>query len=550
MTVRYQSFWRAALSASILLCCLPLSFAARAQDISGGGGEGVKRTSASAPRRRARTAQPKPARRGAKGQASSQAKIDSPIDLSKQVETSLELGNTARDSNPPNYYAAERAYKLALELDPEEARAYVGLGNTYFDQKRYADAEAAFRRAAELDPEDADALVALAYVNNALERYAEAEKAATRSLALDKNNYQAHVALGWSHYRRKNYAEAEAAYRSAIGLSPKTPELYSELSQVLMDQGRWRDSEPLLKQAAALEPKDAATQANYGIVLHKLGQLDGAAEAYAQAAQLDPKMSGPHSNLALVHYTRGDFVKAREEWTAAIGLNSTYALDRAGMLVIDRKLAEAQTELEKYTQANGADEDGWLLLGDVKRMLGDDAGARAAYARATQLTPDYTAHARPTIPAPVVARPTPSPAKETSGATTSTTTTTAAVIRPPAGQPATTTSADASSKEPGLRYATSVRTIKATNNPRPTPASGAISITCDPNATLLVEPLSGGEAQKTVLPSSDNVAVFNQLRPGEYRVVAWLDGHEILETRVFVPVNRVVGVKLKLQPKP
>ncbi len=542
MTVRYQCFWRAALSASILLCCLQLSFVAHAQDISGGGGEGVKRTSTSAPRRRTRSAQSKPARRSTKAQSLPQAKID----LSKQVETALDIGNTARDSNPPNYVAAERAYKLALELDAEESRAYVGLGNTYFDQKRYADAEAAFRRAAELDPEDADALVALAYVNNALERYAEAEKAATRARALDKNNYQAHVALGWSHYRRKNYAAAETAYRSAIGLSPKSAELYSELGQVLMDQGRWRDSEPLLKQAAALDPADAATQANYGIVLHKLGQLDLAAAAYVQAAQLDPKMSGAHSNLALVHYTRGDFTKAREEWTAAIGLNSTYPLDRAGLLVIDRKLAEAQAELEKYTQANGADEDGWLLLGDVKRMQGDDAGARAAYARATQLTPDYTAHARPTIPAPVVPKvsATPSPAKETSGATT-----TAAVIKQPAGQPATT-SADASSKEPGLRYATSVRTIKATNNPRPTPASGAISITCDPNATLLVEPLSGGEAQKTIVPSSDNVVVFNQLRPGEYRVVAWLDGHETLETRVFVPVNRVVGVKLKLQPKP
>lgn len=541
MTGSYQCFLRAALAAALLLLSSEISSVATAQDISGGAGEGVKRPSSTAPRRRPRTSQPKTTKRRT---TASQPKVD----LSKQVEAALDLGNTARDSTPPNYDAAERAYKLAMELDPEDARAHVGLGNTYFDQKRYAEAEAAFRRAVELDPEDADAMVALAYVNNALERYAEAERVATRSLALDRNNYAAHVALGWSHYRRKNYTEAESAYRRAIGLSPKTPELYSEFAQVLMEQGRWRDTEPVLHQAATLDPNDAVTQADYGVVLHKLGQLERAAEAYAQAARLDPQFSAPHSNLALVHYTRGDFARAREEWNTAIRLKSTYALDGAGLLVLDRKLAEAQIELEKYTQANGADEDGWLMLGDVRRMQGDDAGAGSAYARATQLAPDYTAHARPTIPAPP--KPSPTPEVKTVAKETGSNNAAAVAVKQPAVQPSVAATETAQPKEPGLRYASSVRSVKPTNNARPTPASGVISITCDPNATLLIEPMAGGEAQMTTVPPSETVVAFNQLRPGEYRVVASLDGHKTLETRVFVAVNKIMSVRLKLQPKP
>ncbi len=509
---------------------------AQSEDLKGGAGEPSKPKSAT-PRRTKRNPQPtKTTKRSAKAPAPAK------VNLTKQVESALELGNSARDSNPPNYVAAERAYKLATELDAADARPFVGLGNTYFDQKRYAEADAAFRRAIQLDPDDAGAHVALAYVNNAMERYDEAERAAQRALALDANESTAYVALGWSKYRRKNYPEAEAAYRRAISLSPKTPELYSELGAVLMEQGRWRDSELLLREAVALDPADAAALADYGVILHKLGQLEKAAETYAQVSRLDPKMSAPHSNLALVQYTRGDFVKAREEWEAAVRLNSPYPLDRAGLLILERKLAEAQAELEKHTQTDAGDEDGWLLLGDVRRMQGDDAGARTAYARAAQIAPDYAQHGRPTIPAPPVAKASPTPeqtaAQNVSGANT---VTAAAAVKPSAGQ--------APADEPKLRYATSVRTIKATNFSRATIATGSISITCQSNAKILIEPVAGGEAQMTIVPPSDQVVAFNQLKPGEYRVVASLDGYQTAEVKVFVAVTRVVSIKLNLRAK-
>jgi tetratricopeptide (TPR) repeat protein len=529
---------RATLCASLLFLSSHLSTSiARAQDISGGASESNKPKSA-APRRAKRTTQPAKTTKRSNAKATSQAKIN----LTKQVEAALELGNSARDSNPPNHVAAERAYKLATELDATDARPFVGLGNTYFDQKRYAEADAAFRRAIQLDPDDAGAYVALAYVNNAMERYDEAERAAQRALVLDANDYTAYVALGWSEFRRKNYQQAEVAYRRAISLSPKTQELYSELGVVLMAQGRWRDSELLLREAVALDPTDAAALADYGVVLHKLGQLEKAAETYAQVSRLDPKMSAPHSNLALVQYTRGDFAKAREEWETALRLNSPYALDRAGLLILERKLAEAQAELEKHTQTtDAADEDGWLLLGDVRRMQGDDAGARAAYARAAQIAPDYAQHGRPTVPAPQVAKASPTPPEKMAANNGSTANTAADAVKASSGQ--------STADEPKLLYATSVRTIKATNFSKATIATGAILITCQSNAKILIEPVAGGEAQMTVVPPSDQVVAFNQLRPGEYRVVASLDGHQTAEVKVFVAVTRVVSIKLNLRAK-
>ena len=65
--------------------------------------------------------------------------------------------------------------------------------------------------------------------------------------------------------------------------------------------------------------------------------------------------------------------------------------------ILDGKLPEALAQLEQFTQANAENADGWLLLGDVRRARGDAEGARAAYARAAQLAPDYARLARPKL---------------------------------------------------------------------------------------------------------------------------------------------------------
>ena len=80
-----------------------------------------------------------------------------------------------------------------------------------------------------------------------------------------------------------------------------------------------------------------------------------------------------------------------------MNLGSTYAPDRIGLLILDGRLTEARTQLEEYTQKSGDDEDGWLMLGDVYRALGDDSRARVTDARAAQIAPEYVGLRRPDL---------------------------------------------------------------------------------------------------------------------------------------------------------
>src|SRR5215470_10022649 len=47
---------------------------------------------------------------------------------------------------------AERAYRRAIRIAPDEAMAYNNLGALYYSQRRFGDADTWFRRAAQRDP--------------------------------------------------------------------------------------------------------------------------------------------------------------------------------------------------------------------------------------------------------------------------------------------------------------------------------------------------------------------------------------------------------------
>lgn len=463
------------------------------------------------------------------------------VDLSEQLEDALELGNEQRSSNPPRYDAAERAYKLAAKLDAKDARAYAGLGNVYFDQKRYTDAETSYRRAIELNPADGSSYTSLALTYNALERYDEAERAASRAIALNPGEANGYVALAYSKYRRKDFKSAEAAYRRALELSPKSLEVYKSLISMLVEQKRYNDSVSLYVRALELSPSDASMITSYAIALQKLGRLEPAAEQYRRAAQADAKISTPRSNLGLIYYMQGDPAKARAEWQMAVQLGSSYPLDRIGLLILDKNLTEASAQLDQYTKSNAEDENGWLLLGDVRNVQGDEAQATAAYARAKEIAPDYAQIQRPTFLIAKKSAPEPQPPAKTVAKTEPS----KASATPAKQTPAAPVQ---SGGKPTPRFASSVKVVQTTNFAQATPATGSLYIAVEANAVVLIEPVIGGEAQ---LMTADTVryVAFNKLKPGEYRIVASLDGYPQVEVRAFVAATRVVSVKINFKGK-
>jgi tetratricopeptide (TPR) repeat protein len=318
------------------------------------------------------------------------------VDNSGQLEDALSLADDARQNGRND--AAERGYQLAAKLVPGDPRPYLGLGHLYYNQKKFVEAEKSYQRAATLARGDSEPYARLAFTYSELQRPDEALVAARRAVTAQPENYYGYLALGYILSLRHTYADAEAAYRKAVTLTPQPlVVLHLELVRILSEQRRYKDASVEAKKAVDIDAKDFSARFNYAIMLQKLGQLLPAAQQYLEAIKLNDKDSSPHSNIGLIYYMTENFSEARQHWKAAVSLGSTYAPDRVGLLVLDGRYPEARTQLEEYTQKSAEDEDGWLMLGDVYRALGEDSRARVTDARAAQIAPEYVGLRRPDL---------------------------------------------------------------------------------------------------------------------------------------------------------
>jgi Flp pilus assembly protein TadD len=319
-----------------------------------------------------------------------------PVNNSGEFEDALSLADDARQAGRNE--SAERGYLLAAKLSPNDPRPYLGLGHTYYSQKKYSEAEKSYAHSASLSKNDSEPYARLAFTYTELQRPDDALAMANRAVAVQPDNYYGYLAVGYVLSLRHNYPDAESAYRKSVSLAPQPlVVLQQELVRILTEQRRYSDAAKEAQKAIEIDPKDFSARFGYAVLLQKLGQLLPAAQQYIEAIKLSPKDAGPRSNIGLIYYMTENFAVAGEQWTAAVSLGSTYPPNRIGLLILDGRLTEARSQLEEYTKKSGDDEDGWLMLGDVYRALGDDSRARITDARAAQIAPDYVGLRRPDL---------------------------------------------------------------------------------------------------------------------------------------------------------
>ncbi|MFQ5927172.1 MAG: tetratricopeptide repeat protein, partial [Terriglobia bacterium] len=75
-----------------------------------------------------------------------QSRRDKALDISDAGWDTLGIPEAGLDGDP---IKAEQLFRRALEIDPDLADAYNGLGNILWDRERYAEAEAMYRTALE-----------------------------------------------------------------------------------------------------------------------------------------------------------------------------------------------------------------------------------------------------------------------------------------------------------------------------------------------------------------------------------------------------------------
>ena len=144
-----------------------------------------------------------------------------------------------------DYAGAEKEYRQAIKLEPNNPRWYWLLSLMLEQQNKYVEAEAALREAVRLSPKDFTYLTYLAGVLEKQGKNSEAEQEFRNMIQLAASESEGKHWLPMLHWRlgivleeEKRLTEAEAEYREAIRLKPDDTTYRDYLKRFLAAHGR------------------------------------------------------------------------------------------------------------------------------------------------------------------------------------------------------------------------------------------------------------------------------------------------------------------------
>ncbi len=179
----------------------------------------------------------------------------------------------------PDPDLASKAYNNALALQPEHARAQMGLGAVFRATGKTAEAETAYTKAVKADPSLMEAWAGLWQTQDSSNRRIDA--IATARSALKANPLAAEPYLALAYFVPE---EASAMLLQGQKAVPKDPRLPAALAEEHLNAGNGPAAERAARQALALAPEEKSYQK---LSFYAKALIDGTLDAAGLAAVKD-----------------------------------------------------------------------------------------------------------------------------------------------------------------------------------------------------------------------------------------------------------------------
>ncbi|HEV2232149.1 MAG TPA: tetratricopeptide repeat protein [Terriglobia bacterium] len=228
--------------------------------------------------------------------------------------------------NPP--FAAEVHYNLGLELKQ--------VGNM-------DEAARELKIAVALQPNSPKFYIGLCQILTEKLDLDGAIDSAKKAIELAPGNPEAHYDLAEALRLKGELGLAEAQYKRVLEINPEYALAHRQLGVVFRQKGSYEAAAAQLQDAAQEDPQDAGARYYLGSVLLKLNNVDGAIEELTGAIRLNPYDSAVHITLAGALNRVGRAQDAQEEIKKAQTLKDLEADAGRSRLL----LGSAETHLKK-----------------------------------------------------------------------------------------------------------------------------------------------------------------------------------------------------------
>jgi tetratricopeptide (TPR) repeat protein len=211
--------------------------------------------------------------------------------------------------------------------------------------------------------------------------------------AADLPAQQQPLERAWNLAANGKRAEAIELLHQITGNDPNNPDARLLLGSLLMEQGAKAEAIEELSTAVRLRPRSEEAENALGEAQNKFGDIAAARTAFEKALALKPDYGIAHLNLGQVLLAEGDVTGAGKHLDRAIALldSSDDAADahylRAKAYTVENQTEAAAKELEQAVRIRPNFGEAWSDLGQARKLLMDDEGARAAWEHAVRSNP-------------------------------------------------------------------------------------------------------------------------------------------------------------------
>jgi len=190
---------------------------------------------------------------------------------------------------------ASEYFNQAIELDPNDALAYLGLGDCYHQSVYFTSTPSR-----ELLP--------------------KAKAMARKALEIDETLGEAHALLSRVYDADWDWNQALKEHQLAISLSPGSARAHHGLAYTLAKQGRFDEALAAIRKARDIDPTNLVINSDIAGILCYADRYDEAIEQCQKTLELDANFSMAHAQLGVAYWGKGMYDEALGPLRRAVDL--------------------------------------------------------------------------------------------------------------------------------------------------------------------------------------------------------------------------------------
>jgi len=305
---------------------------------------------------------------------------------------------------PESVEQAIADFERALQLDPNYAAAYAGLGDAYWkkyennkDTEWASKSRASCEKSLSLDGRLAAGQLCLGTIDAGSGKYESAVAEFQRALDAEPTNDAAYRELGLTYERLGRFNEAERTFQRAIEVRPEYWAGYSWLGAFYYDRARYEEAAKEFQRVIDLAPDSFRGYSNLGATLNELGRYPSAIEALQRSIAIRPT-AGAYSNLGNAYFYSKRFAEAVEPDEKAVrfgendyrfwrNLADAYYWAPGRRAQAPNAYRQAIAMAGEALEVNPREAEALNIVAISKAMLGKRAEARAALRKALKAGP-------------------------------------------------------------------------------------------------------------------------------------------------------------------